>query len=110
VENPRNYTRDNTLHIRFEDEFVHARVPANEVAPLVRKLQTVNDGLPYIYQEIRRSHDQVIPLYELEKETKFGAADGNPRAATFAAAQLADAAATLRDLWYAAYRGSTTRR
>jgi hypothetical protein len=105
-DNPRNYTRDKTLHLRFEADFVKAHVPESEVAPLVRKLGTVNDGLPYIYEEIRRAHDQVIPLYDLEKETKFGAGDSNPRAEAFAAARLADAAATLRDLWYAAYRGS----
>ena len=108
AENPRNYTRDHTIHGRFEADFVKAHVRANEVAPLVRKPQPVNDGMAFIYSAIRRSHDQVIPLYELELETKFGAADSNPRAVVFVAARLADAAATLRDLWCSAYRSSSS--
>lgn len=105
-ENPRNYTRDTTLHIRFEDEFVHTRIRDTDVAPRMNEVQNVNNGLAYIRAEIQRSHDQVVPLYELEKEAKFDASNRNPKAATFVAQRLADAAATLRDLWYAAYRGS----
>jgi len=43
-------------------------------------------------------------LYELEKEARFDASNTNPKAAAFTAQRLADAASTLRDLWYAAYR------
>jgi hypothetical protein len=105
-QNPQAYTRDNTLHNRFEGDFVRARIRDGDVRPLVRGLRVVNDGLPYIYAEIERAHDQVIPLYEFEKAEPFGVADADPRAAAFVAARLADAASTLRDLWYTAYRTS----
>lgn len=105
-ENPKNYTRDNTLHVRFEADFIHARVLDKDVTPLLRNVKAVDSGLAYIYAEIHRSHDQVIPLYELERESRFDAADDNPRATAFAAERLADAASTLRDLWYEAYRSS----
>jgi hypothetical protein len=108
--NPGNYTRDHTLHIRFEADFIHSRVHDENVAPFMRKVQTVSNGLTYIHSEIRRSHDQVIPLYELEKESKFDAANNNPKAVTFAAEQLSDAASTLRDLWYEAYQSSANER
>jgi len=103
-DNPRNYTRDNTLHVRFEGDFVHARIRDEHVAPLMRKIQSLENGLAHIHAEIQRSHDQVIALYELEKERRFDAANNSPKAAAFTAERLADAAATLRDLWYAAYR------
>jgi hypothetical protein len=105
-ENPSKYTRDNTLHLRFEHEFVRAHIRDKDVAPLMRKVQSVDNGLEYIHAEIQRSHDQVVRLYELEKETRFDATDNNPKAVPFAAERLADAASTLRDLWYAAYRSS----
>ena len=76
------------------------------MSALVRPLQVVNDGLPYIYDEIQRSHSQVINLYALEKAASFGAKNTDPKAAAFVAARLADAASTLRDLWYTAYRTS----
>jgi len=109
-ENPKDYTRDNTLHLRFEDEFVRARIKDRDVGPLMGQLQIVNDGLPYIYDEIRRSHAQVTRLYDLEKATSFGAKNADPNAAAFVAGRLADAASTLRDLWYTAYRTSANDR
>lgn len=102
-ENPKDYTRDNTLHIRFEDAFIKTHVHEDDVMPLVRKYHLVESGLPYIYDEIQRSHSQVGNLYELEKLKKFGPDDDDPRARAFAATRLADAASVLRDLWYTAY-------
>ena len=105
-DNPAGYTRDNTLHIRLEADFIHSHLHDSDVAPLIRKVQPVSNGLPYIYSEIRRAHDRVVELYELEKVSKFGTADDNLKAVRFAAERLADGASTLRDLWYEAYRSS----
>ena len=110
AENPRQYTRDNTLHRRFESDFVRARIHEADVRPLVRSVTVVADGLPYIHAHMRRSFDQVIPLYEMEKLAPFGADDENPEAVKFAATRLADAVSTLRDLWYTAYYTSTSAR
>jgi hypothetical protein len=109
-ENPRNYTRDNTLHGRFEADFVHAHVHDGDVAARMRKVQPVGNGLAYIRAEIRRSHDQVVPLYELENETRFDGTNNNPKAVAFGVERLADAASTLRDFWYEAYRSTVKRR
>lgn len=105
-ENPQGFTTDNTLHGRFEDIFVAANVRIENVRPYLRPLQQVNDGLPYIYDEIRRSHDQVNALYGLEKSAQFGPNNVNPQAREFVAKRLADGAGVLRDLWYAAYTTS----
>jgi hypothetical protein len=48
-ENPENYTRDKTLHVRFEADFIHSHVHHEGVAPLMRKVQNISSGLPYIY-------------------------------------------------------------
>jgi hypothetical protein len=63
----------------------------------------VNAEALNIYDEIQRSHGQVSRLYELEKLKNFGPDDDDPRARSFAATRLADAASVLRDLWYSAY-------
>jgi hypothetical protein len=89
-ENPRDYKRDNTLHVRFEANFIHSHVHDADVAPLMREGQAISSGLTYIYSEIQRSHDQVVPLYELEKLSRFDAANNNPKAVAFAAERLAD--------------------
>ncbi len=108
-ENPRGYTRDNTLHARFESEFVKAHVAERHVQPLVRPVKAVDDGLQEIYAHMRRSFDCVNELYELELELPFGPERAKVEAVGFAAARMADAVSTLRDLWYTAYVTSGTR-
>lgn len=102
-ENPRGYTQDNTLHRRFESEFVTAHILPRQVQTLVRKTTIVDDGLSYIYAHMRRSYDRIVDLYELEKQQPFGSGKASPEAVDFVATRLADAASTLRDLWYTAY-------
>lgn len=101
--NPKGYTRDNTLHNRFEDAFVKAKVKESQVKPLVGECHIATNGLSYIYAEIKRSSDQVESLYALENAKRFGPDDDNPKAQAFVDARLADAATVLRDLWYTAY-------
>ncbi|HXJ37897.1 MAG TPA: hypothetical protein VNH18_01390 [Bryobacteraceae bacterium] len=42
-ENPRGYTRDNTLHRRFETDFVRARIHDGDVKPLLRETTVASD-------------------------------------------------------------------
>jgi hypothetical protein len=109
ADNPRGYTRDNTLHRRFESEFVNAHVTERHVQPLVRPVKVADDGLKEIYAHMRRSWDHVNELYELELQQPFGPAQARPEAVGFAASRLADAVSTLRDLWYTAYVTSAAR-
>ena len=103
ADNPNNYTRDNTLHRRFESDFVRARVKDEHVQPSVRLAATVKDPLGYIYQHMQRSHREVNTLYDLEKLQPFGEKNMDPKAHKFVSERLADAVSTLRDLWYTAY-------
>lgn len=102
-DNPRGYTTDNTLHRRFESDFVKAHIRPDHVQPLIRSMQVVDDGLAYIYAHMRRSWERITELYELELKQPFGAEHATPEATTFVATRLADAVSTLRDLWYTAY-------
>jgi hypothetical protein len=101
--NPKGYTTDKTVHLRFEDTFVHSHIDDADVQPFVSGPRVVNDPLQYIYDEIRRAHNQVPALYDLEKAAPFGANDNDPGAKPFVSVRLADAASVLRDLWYTAY-------
>ena len=105
-DNPRGFTRESSIHARFEADYVHARIKDDDVKRLLRPVQVSEDPWISIYQELRRSHDQVIRLYELEKAMPFGPNNSDLAAASFVTERLADAAATLRDLWYMAYRTS----
>ena len=105
-ENGRGFTRDHTLHLRFEHEFVHARMTDDRVRPLIPAARIIDDPLAAIYEELVRANDQVTRLYELERAEPFGPSSTAAESASFVAARLADGAATLRDLWYTAYRTS----
>jgi hypothetical protein len=43
-ENPRNFTRDNTLHARFEHEFVRGHIRDTDVASLMRRFKASTTG------------------------------------------------------------------
>jgi hypothetical protein len=102
-DNPNNYTRDNTLHRRFESDFVRALVKDEHVRPSVRPTTVVKDPLEYIYRHMQRSHREVNTLYAFEKRQPFGEKNTDPNAHKFVSERLADAVSTLKDLWYTAY-------
>jgi hypothetical protein len=108
ADNPRGYTQDKTLHRRFESDFVRERVQDVDVKPLMRETRVADNGLNYIYAHMRRSHNEMIPLYEMEKAAPFGPDNADPKAVQFVASRLADAASTLRDLWYTAWQTSAS--
>ena len=60
---------------------------------------------------LNATHDQVVPLYRLEKEFGFVEAGATPAPATvdFAVDRLAAGAEMLRDLWWSAYLQGTGR-
>ena len=106
ADNPRGFSRSDTIHLRFEDQYVHAQLTDADVRPLMTTVQMMSDPLASIDRELRRANDEVSRVYELEQSTAFGAEDGDAAAKAFVAARLADGASTLRDLWYTAYRTS----
>ena len=107
-DNPEDFTRDNTFHSRFESRFASARFqnPA-ALDPYMRPCETASDPLSCIHAHLRRSWEQVKPLYRLEKKQSFTPENRSPEHIEFCARRLADAASTIRDLWYTAYATSS---
>jgi hypothetical protein len=107
--NPNNYSNSNTLHARFEGEFVHNNVtmadlraaltdrPARDCACTIEQ-RTV--------QYILDSFKNIVPLYELEGKTAF--VTGNAAGKAFAVERVAAAVAEVRDLVVFAWQSSAT--
>jgi hypothetical protein len=101
--NPHGYTREHTIHSRFETEFVHNNIRQQDLAPLVpmvpRELEMpFQDFVAYL----RTSNQQVEEVYQLDKEGGFNGT-GSAQSRTFVAERLAAAASMLRDMVYTAW-------
>jgi len=103
-DNPRGFTRDNTIHFRFEHDYVRARITDDSVRPLMSTVRVLENPLASIDEELRRSNDQVARVYELELKAPFGTKNTDAAPKTFVATRVADGQSMLRDLWYTAYR------
>jgi hypothetical protein len=101
--NPRGYTTERTIHWKMEGVFVAANQNQLPFAALVpaeaHKLENpFQDYVAYL----RKSHDYVEQVYELEKTRGFDGA-GTPQSRQFIEQRLAYGAQMLRDLWYTAW-------
>lgn len=105
-ENPEGLTRDNTFHSRFESRYAAARIREAMLEPYLREPKIVSQPLPYIHAHLRRSWEQLKPLYRLEKKRAFTPDNDSQEHAAFCAHRLADAASTIRDLWYTPFATS----
>ena len=103
--NPQGYTTSRDFHWRFESEFVSAHISYDDLAAAVPAgAEAVADARQAILDFIRATHEEVIPLYELEKAHGFhpGSAPA-PETAAFALDRLAAGTVMLRTLWYTAW-------
>jgi hypothetical protein len=104
--NPNGYTTDKTIHWKMEGEFVAANQKNLQFASLVPDKPTklehpFQDYLAYL----RKSHDYVEQVYQLEKAggfTGFGTAESRQ----FIEQRMAYGADMLRNLWYTAWLDS----
>jgi hypothetical protein len=103
ADNPHNYTRDHTIHARFESEFVHNNIRQQDLLPLVPE---VPRPLEIPFQDfvayLRASHQHVEEVYQLDKEGAFNGA-GTAQSRTFVEERLVAAVAMLRDMVYTAW-------
>ena len=103
--NPNNYSNNNTVHARFEGEFVHDNVSTKDI---LAKMSPVKDcGCPIetaTLNYIQASVAQVVPLYVLEGKGAF--VKGNAEGIAFTTGRLAAGANELRDLIVSAWRAS----
>lgn len=102
-DNPKGFSTDNTIHFRFESQFVQTHVQAKEVAPLVGEARVLAKPREEVIAFLQASKSHLEELYELEKQEKFGEATKSEAHKKFAQARLAAGAQMLRDLWWTAW-------
>ena len=102
--NPAGFTTDDDFHWRFESRFVDAHITPAELFPRVPAgARVLPDVRAAVLDYILATHQHVVPLYQLEKETGFDPDHADPRAEEFALQRLAAGAAMLRDVWFTAW-------
>jgi hypothetical protein len=106
-DNPKGYTvfsRERGIHFRFEEEFVSAKVNANDILPLVAdKPRVVEKPREELWDYLKAANKLVEPLYILDKKEQFGAQNNSPEHKKFVSGRLAAGAQMLRDLWWTAW-------
>ena len=108
-ENPNNYTvftrePNKGIHYRFEEEFVSAKISANDALLLVdAKPHVIAKPREELWDYLKSSNKLVEPLYILDKKEAFSAANNSPEHKKFVAERLAAGAQMLRDLWWTAW-------
>lgn len=101
--NPRGYTTSRDFHRQFETVFVAARIDLADVRAVVPAGAQTVDARAAIVDFIHRTHDQVEPLYALEKVHGFDPDRAPAEVEAFVILRLADGASLLRSLWYSAW-------
>ena len=101
--NPRNFTRDNTIHSRYESAYVNAAIDASKVRPHVQAPQRLQNVWDSIKQYLALTFAELEPVYELEKAGEFNPEKPGAKGTDFIAAELSRAGTLLADLWYTAW-------
>jgi hypothetical protein len=101
--NPKNFTRDNRLHSRYESAYVNAAVELSKVRPNVQAPQRLPNVWDSIKQYLARTFADLEPLYELEKTGEFNPEKPRSKGTDFIAAELSRAGNMLAALWYTAW-------
>ena len=100
--NPNGYDGKG-VHARFELTYVNRAIEEKDFASLVGPVRPRGPWLDAALDYVREAHEQVEPLYALDKASPFGDGKEPPEAKTFVCERLAHGAAALRDFWYAAW-------
>jgi hypothetical protein len=102
--NPRGFTAEPGFHGRFEGEFVGARVTLEDILAAATPPPTLFPSVrTATWEHLRRSHDRLIRLYELDLARRFGADNDSTEHKAFAVERLTAGAVMLRDLWWTAW-------
>jgi hypothetical protein len=101
--NPRNFTRDNGIHSRYESAYVNAAIDISKVRPNVQAPQRLPSVWNSIKQYLARTFADLEPLYELEKTGEFNPEKPRSKGTDFIAAELSRAGTMLASLWYTAW-------
>ncbi len=104
-DNPRGYTRDGSIHWRFENDFVNLiGLGENQLLPRMAPARRLPDPFSDILAFLDRSHTRVEAVYQLDQQGAFRDAASKP-GRDLVLTCTAEAAAMLRDFvataWWA---------
>jgi hypothetical protein len=102
-DNPKGFSTDNTIHFRFESQYVQGHLLAKDIAPLVGEARVLAKPREEVIAYLQTSKSFLENLYELEKKEKFGTETKSEEHKKFVQARLAAGAQMLRDLWWTAW-------
>jgi hypothetical protein len=102
-DDPEGFSRERGIHSRFESEFVHDNIHADDIQALVpvapREVELpFQDFVAYL----RATHQQVAATYRLDKQGAF-TGKGTAQSRAFTTERLVAGAAMLRDMIYSAW-------
>lgn len=106
--NPSGYATDKQTHARFESGYVGAHIKlADVMAKMDTNARVLPDFRSAIIDYLRQSNAQVVPFYELDKQSRFDTNTTNDVNKAFTTDRLAFGAKMLRDIWFTAWVTST---
>lgn len=99
-ENPEGFATDKGTHARFESIFVERVGQQLDVDVVVKDApRTDLDYARAIWAFVRESHQQLVPLYRLDKAGAFAEGSDPAKGTAFVAGRMIRGATLLRDLW-----------
>jgi hypothetical protein len=101
--NPKNYTKDRTLHSRYETAYVNEAVDIASVRTKVQPPQRLGNVWDSIKQYLAQGFADLEPMYELEKTGEFNPKAPRAKGTDFISTELARGASMLGSLWYTAW-------
>ena len=103
-DNPKGYATDPQIHARFEGQYVETHVVLSDILSQISgPPHLLTNEQAQIIAYFQATHEQVVPLYELDKKAPFNAATSAPDNKRFTVERLAFGANMLRDLWWTAW-------
>ena len=101
--NPNSFTKDRTLHSRYESAYVDRAIDAAKVKTLVQRPLRLTDAFASIKEYLNLGFKELEPMYVLEKAGEFNPDSPGQKGTDFIVAEIARAATMLSKLWYTAW-------
>ena len=104
--NPARFSRETTIHARFETEYVDARVGLDDFRPQVAAPKRLADPFADIMAYLLHSHSLVEQVYRLDQARRFDKTNTDAEAKKFVVERIAAGSHMLASLWYTAWLDS----
>jgi hypothetical protein len=103
--NPKGYTTEHGIHVKFESTYVAQNITAKDFAMLMHAPERLTDPFAGYVDYLKESNRLVEKVYAIEKAGGFSG-KGSPEAFEFTTHRLAAGSQMLLNLWYTAWLDS----